>query len=72
MLKSQNVFSCEEAALEGQMSVCVCVCVQVEIDLSSFKNQPFNFYHDLLCNVPSMYIPEHKPVLTVQMYTKPV
>ena len=48
------------------------VCVQVEIDLSSFKYQPFNFYHDLLCNVLSMYIPAHKPVLTVHMYTKPV
>ena len=38
----EKLFSCEEAALEGQMLVCLCVCVsdpKTEFHLSSFNSQ---------------------------------
>ena len=39
-----KLFSCEEAALEGQSSLLVSVCDLVEIILSPFKCQPLTFY----------------------------
>ena len=55
----QQIFSCEEAALEVQMSVClsVCVCVCVSPKQTSLL---LNNERNLLCKV-----------LTVQVYTKP-
>ena len=52
------IFSCEEAALEGQMSVCVCVCVSV---------WPQNW---ILPRLGCLKCTQNQ--LTVQGYTKPV
>ena len=44
------IFSCEEAALEGQMSVCLIVCVsdpKTEFHLSSFNCQPLTYLYQL-------------------------
>ena len=61
-LSQITLFSCEEAALEGQMSVSLSVCLSVRpsVRLHQNWNSPiwcYPFFNLYMCNVPSMYIP---------------